>query len=191
MTNTDIPIVFTATDVLNATGITYRQFDHWCRHGWLKPFNEGGGNGSRRLFTEDEYDTACRMGRLVQAGIQPEVAHAVARGDTQARDRLVRALSTTSLGGAVMATRWQEAAACRGSDPHLFDPLSDKERRKHGGNPLGHARIQEAIAVCVGCPVRRACGATAVAGKFVGVWGARYRNQATSLSRRDGKKTAA
>lgn len=96
----DLPPIFTATDVLEATGITYRQFDHWCRRGWLKPFNEASGHGKPRLFTEDQYMTACRMGVLVQAGLRPEVAQAVAQGNAEAADRLLQALTAQPLGGA-------------------------------------------------------------------------------------------
>lgn len=93
---------------------------------------------------------------------------------------------------------WRDNAACRGVDPRLFDPLSGQERRAHS-NPLAHARVRQALAVCQGCPVRAVCDASADESGEVGVWGAEYRStpstvrstSGASLQGRQGKRAAA
>jgi hypothetical protein len=67
---------------------------------------------------------------------------------------------------------WRQQAACRGADPHLFDALSEEERRVCGSYPDSLERIQQARSFCAGCPVlsswaclRRGCGSCWVAGK--------------------------
>ncbi|HWL41813.1 MAG TPA: WhiB family transcriptional regulator [Ilumatobacter sp.] len=55
--------------------------------------------------------------------------------------------------------RWQQRAACRGTDPALF--YADD-----------HATIAAAKAVCAHCPVRAQCRDHAIAaGEELGVWG--------------------
>lgn len=50
---------------------------------------------------------------------------------------------------------WHEQAACAGMDETLFFPLGE-------GGPVGAERVQQAKAVCSGCPVRAACLADAM-----------------------------
>lgn len=79
---------------------------------------------------------------------------------------------------------WWESGACRGADPVLFfPPDQDGPRRKAD-------RENAAIALCVGCPVRRTCleHALAVPERF-GVWGGttelerrKYRRRMRSLA---------
>lgn len=44
-------------EVIEQTGITYRQLDYWCRTGIIEPTIPGRGSGSARRFTEREVDT--------------------------------------------------------------------------------------------------------------------------------------
>jgi WhiB family redox-sensing transcriptional regulator len=55
---------------------------------------------------------------------------------------------------------WRERAACRGSDPDIFYPVNEDE-------------ADEAIAICMVCPVREPCLEYALtARERYGVWGA-------------------
>jgi DNA-binding transcriptional MerR regulator len=64
--------------LVQVSGATFRQLDHWCRKGWLRP--EGGeGTGNFRDFPGDEISVAKVMARLVDAGVSPEAAHRAAR----------------------------------------------------------------------------------------------------------------
>ena len=59
---------------------------------------------------------------------------------------------------------WLEQAACLQADPADF--YAD------GDTVVGRAAQTRAVAVCAGCPVRRPCGATALArGERHGIWG--------------------
>jgi DNA-binding transcriptional MerR regulator len=59
-------------------GISYRQLDHWCRRGYLKPeANPGSGYG--REFSDSEVEVAKLMAQLVHAGFQAGKAAKVAR----------------------------------------------------------------------------------------------------------------
>ena len=43
----------TSAGLREATGLTYRQIDYWCREGWLPTLTEeGAGSGYARLFDE-------------------------------------------------------------------------------------------------------------------------------------------
>jgi WhiB family transcriptional regulator, redox-sensing transcriptional regulator len=53
---------------------------------------------------------------------------------------------------------WQQRAACRNTDPNLFFTPDGPEPTLAKGN-----RIAAALAICAGCPVRKACLADAVA----------------------------
>ncbi len=64
----------------DVSGATFRQVDHWCRKGYLKPVG-GVGTGYSRDFPGDEVRVAKIMARLVSAGVSPEAAHRAARGD--------------------------------------------------------------------------------------------------------------
>lgn len=61
-------------------------------------------------------------------------------------------------------TPWEEEAACRGSDPELFFPVSTT------GPSID--QIRRAKAICARCPVRQPCLAYALAtGQDFGIWG--------------------
>lgn len=85
-----------SSDVLAAAGISYRQLDHWCRRGFARPINDDPGYGHSRVFSRGELSTLTRMGRLVAAGVRPEVAHAIARGDADAAAQLLTAIEMAS-----------------------------------------------------------------------------------------------
>jgi WhiB family transcriptional regulator, redox-sensing transcriptional regulator len=66
--------------------------------------------------------------------------------------------------GTIEQESWQAAAACLGSDPELFFPVS--------GSGKCLEQIAQAKAVCAGCPVRREClGFAQRTGQAHGVWG--------------------
>lgn len=67
-------------EVIEATGATFRQLDHWVRVGYLRPVG-GDGPGRHRDWPGDEVRVAKTMTRLVQAGVRPEAAHRAARND--------------------------------------------------------------------------------------------------------------
>jgi hypothetical protein len=90
---------------------------------------------------------------------------------------------------------WRQQAACRGSDPRLFDSLEHHELRVRGAHALSHPRIQRAVDICSRCPVATECDAAAEAEKAVGVRGGRYRRlpttPASSAKQRRARKKAA
>lgn len=55
----------------------------------------------------------------------------------------------------VDAIRWHWDAACAAADPEMFFPT-------HRVPKVRRELVQLAIAVCAGCPVRRACAADAL-----------------------------
>ena len=89
-----------SADILDAAGISYRQLDHWCRKGFAQPINNDPGYGHSRVFTRAEKSVLACMGRLVAAGLRPEIAHAIARGDADAAARLLDAVELASGGAA-------------------------------------------------------------------------------------------
>lgn len=89
-----------ATEVMREAGITYRQLDHWCRAGFAHPVNSGPGIGHARRFTRDEMRTLTCMGRLVGAGMRPDAAYVIARGDADATALLMDAIDMVAGGAA-------------------------------------------------------------------------------------------
>jgi WhiB family transcriptional regulator, redox-sensing transcriptional regulator len=70
----------------------------------------------------------------------------------------------TAFAASYDGTAWRALAACRGSDPELFFPVS-----KTG---LARVEAQRAKAICAGCPVRRQCLDFALdTGQTYGIWG--------------------
>lgn len=69
---------------------------------------------------------------------------------------------------------WIDRAACRGMqrlDPTLFNP-----ELPSGQLPSWLAeRIDQALAICAGCPVRVPCGRYGEAARATGVWGGHLR----------------
>lgn len=68
-------------------GVSYRQVDYWVRQGWIEPrfrsrkddSQQDGGTGYVRDFEDHEQRVLIAMGRLVNAGLKPEVAAIAAR----------------------------------------------------------------------------------------------------------------
>ncbi|MCT9007145.1 WhiB family transcriptional regulator [Streptomyces rhizosphaerihabitans] len=72
---------------------------------------------------------------------------------------------------------WRDSAACRTVDPDLFFPI--------GSTGPALLQIQEAKAVCAGCPVRDECLRWALdTGQSVGVWGGTSEAERRALARR-------
>lgn len=78
-------------------------------------------------------------------------ARAVRRMTRERLRALVRELVFDGRG----VPEWHEDAACSGMDEALFFPPADT-------GPLGAAWVEQAKAVCAGCPVRAACLAEAM-----------------------------
>jgi len=70
--------LLSSAEMVEGSPLTYRQLDHWARRRWLVP-SYGGGTGCPRRWTPGELAVARLMVRLVQAGLEPEVAAPVAR----------------------------------------------------------------------------------------------------------------
>lgn len=82
-----------ASDILKRTELTYRQLDYWVRRGWIVPERpEQVSTGHHRTFSVREFVVIERMDRLVQAGVVPEVAARLARGDDAALTTLTAAI---------------------------------------------------------------------------------------------------
>lgn len=70
----------TAAEACKQAGVTYRQFDYWCRRGWIKAEQEQfGGSGRPRSVPWREVKILRLMGQLTAVGLEPYVAHEVAR----------------------------------------------------------------------------------------------------------------
>ena len=73
-------------------------------------------------------------------------------------------------------TPWEELAACRGTDPELFFPVSTT-----GPSAV---QIRQAKAICAGCPVRQPCLDYALAtGQQFGIWGGLDETERRALRR--------
>lgn len=66
-----------------ATGMTYRCLDHYTRTGLLRLARPAAGSGIPRHWQPGEQQVAARMVRLVRAGLTPQAAEQVARGQTE------------------------------------------------------------------------------------------------------------
>ena len=67
---------------------------------------------------------------------------------------------------------WRDEAACRGVDPNVFFPLTDKE-------------AEPALAICATCPVREPCLDFAILTRQVdGVWGGTTESERKRIARR-------
>jgi WhiB family transcriptional regulator, redox-sensing transcriptional regulator len=72
---------------------------------------------------------------------------------------------------------WRDSAACRHHDPDLFFPIGTT-----GG---AIAEIEQAQAICAGCPVQAACLSYALAShQQYGIWGGLDEDQRRQLRRR-------
>lgn len=65
------------TQAVDGAGITYRQADHWRRSGYIQAAVEGTGYVSE--ISQTEARVLSRMAALVNAGMKPAAAAAIAR----------------------------------------------------------------------------------------------------------------
>lgn len=80
----------TSAEILAANPwMTYRQLDHWCRRGWVRPETANPGSGKPREFTRSEVRVIKRMALLVARGTAPSVAAGLARAEVEAQDHAV------------------------------------------------------------------------------------------------------
>jgi hypothetical protein len=94
----------TSADVLAANPwMTFRQFDHWCRKGWVRPDNPNAGSGRARSFSRTEVRVLKRMALLVAGGVATSVAAGMARAEVEKPAPTRRPTGTG----------WPEAVACR------------------------------------------------------------------------------
>ncbi|MEU6277041.1 WhiB family transcriptional regulator [Streptomyces populi] len=78
---------------------------------------------------------------------------------------------------------WRDSASCRTVDPDLFFPI--------GSTGPALLQIQEAKAVCAGCPVREECLRWALdTDQTVGVWGGTSEAERRALARRRSRRRA-
>jgi hypothetical protein len=75
---TDTPTI-TASELIAASGVTYRQVDFWCRAGYLKPSTPARGFGSVRRFPPSEAQIAAYALELITAGFHAPYALRYAR----------------------------------------------------------------------------------------------------------------
>ncbi len=76
---------------------------------------------------------------------------------------------------------WRERAACRDEDPDLFFPI--------GATGPALVQIEDAKAVCRGCPVRDECLRWALEnGQDTGVWGGLGEAERRALKRRSRRR---
>lgn len=78
MTDTDVEAV-SATTLTTQAGISYRQLDHWTRHGWLHPDRRHPGSGHDRRWPVGEVVVATTIRRLLDSGLTIHAAQGIAR----------------------------------------------------------------------------------------------------------------
>lgn len=62
-----------------AVGVSYRQLDHWCRRGYLRPLQATPGSGCARIWPAPERDVALLITRLQSVGVELSTAARIAR----------------------------------------------------------------------------------------------------------------
>ena len=70
---------FTSTQVIEATGVTYRQLYYWCREGWITSMIPAHGTGSVRVFSVAELMTVAVAVGLINRGWGTQAAIAEAK----------------------------------------------------------------------------------------------------------------
>ena len=85
--------------MLDRTGISYRQLDHWTRKGWLQAADGTPGTGNMRRWKHDEWMVALVMSAMGQMGIRAEKAAPVARAAVKFWTRSGEVYTTDMLPG--------------------------------------------------------------------------------------------
>jgi DNA-binding transcriptional MerR regulator len=73
--------------------VSYRQMDFWLRRGWVPNPPEEKGIGVPRVWNDDHVEFFRRMGLLTRAGVYPEKAHRIAKGEDRAAEHLLAAVA--------------------------------------------------------------------------------------------------
>lgn len=85
---TEYPLLI---DLMEETGVSYRQADHWCANGYVTvewyrrdagysiPASKGMGSGKIRRLAPEEARVFRIMAKLVAAGFPPKTASSIAR----------------------------------------------------------------------------------------------------------------
>ncbi len=91
--------MITSSGLMKQTGLTFRQVDHWCRQGYLKPLNrEVESQGFRREFPSSELRVALMMRDLMACGFSVAAAAKLARGDKELIMKIDLTLSAVRFG---------------------------------------------------------------------------------------------
>ena len=91
-----------AIELAQRAGTTHRSLNYWVIRGYLKPDGDVRGTGNHHYFSGAEVRVAYDMAALVNAGVKPEYAAKIARGNCQEYRALHAALR--ELGWARMST---------------------------------------------------------------------------------------
>lgn len=130
------PIAYTAPELAQAVGVTYRQLDYWIRTGMLtSSIRNAEGSGSSRMFSVDDYVDLLVVKRLLDLGFEIAAVRPIMQAikederDTQDQAAVVYDGTTTH----VCAT-WTEArkiaetlGACTIVRPNSLTPPEDQE----------------------------------------------------------------
>lgn len=81
-----------ARHVVREYPITYRQLDLWTKAGYLGEGSKETGSGKAREYSRSEITLLERIILFVAAGVRPQIAAAIARGDVDATRKLVKAM---------------------------------------------------------------------------------------------------
>lgn len=89
----------TSDQMLDRTGISYRQLDHWTRKGWLVADDGTPGTGNVRHWEFNEFMVALVMRAMGKMGIRAEMAAPIAREAVKAWTSRGQAYSFSPLPG--------------------------------------------------------------------------------------------
>lgn len=70
---------YSTAELMEQAGITRQQVSYWMLHGWIEPTTGvGQGQGIPLFWSHANVRQACRMAKVVRAGVAPQVAAQVA-----------------------------------------------------------------------------------------------------------------
>lgn len=81
-----------AKQILRELPVSRRQLDLWTTKGYFGNDPKTTGTGNKRDYSDREVVLLRRIIAFVDAGVQPVIAAAIARGDVEATRKLVRAM---------------------------------------------------------------------------------------------------